>query len=257
MPYGFERYTANSGKLVISDNFLNVSLISKQSISNFSEVSDAATISRLFPALGDKGKIYQFTFTVGASLTNWLVAHSLSQNKIAVLEVIKSSATALNVKVYVTNDSNLSSSLIYVFASGATSGKNYGRQIFNALTGVCCFDSNLKYMRVIGTHEQKNNAVTTVPAGKTLAMLPCAYNIESASIEDSASPSPNPNSYVITIISTSTKALFNTCVGTTVTTLELSSSSTSGGNELASRLPRTAIKSLSSPFNLIIDVTNY
>jgi len=165
MGSGFEIRTESDNVLRVGDDFFNLALFTKIPLASFKSIDRNI--------YGNKwvyrdGLILQYEVTLPSASHTIIVAVTANNKGIAFLNLKQSGASAV-ITVYVPPNTNLSGLESYVFIDKLKSGKSYGKQVFNSISGECMFDSNLKYMKVHSVIP-KNGSVSIGATNKKLAI---------------------------------------------------------------------------------------
>ncbi|ELW84537.1 MULTISPECIES: hypothetical protein [Acinetobacter] len=169
MGYGFELRTESDNVLRISGDYFNLALANKIPLSSFTQQSTGVK-NAWFSLIN--GLLFKYDLALPLSLGNPCVALTGNSSDVFLLGTIRNGGT-LSILIYAPNVSALTGLNAYVFVSGLSSGKKYGRQVFNEQSGACVFDSNLKYMKMVavGINAVNTGQTVTVPSNKTIATL--------------------------------------------------------------------------------------
>lgn len=134
MPYGFEMYTQDGNVLNVSSNYFNLSLVQTGLLSELLYMNNIGG-----------GQLVRGMFNTG--LKHPTVAVEISEGRYVTIYDVDTNLRMFD--IWAAAGVDLTKVKYYVFSAGNTSNKTYGRQVFNDL-GECVFDSNLKYMRILG-----------------------------------------------------------------------------------------------------------
>ncbi|GEM_PF-6981959 len=177
MPAGFQAFNTATGSVQVDENYANLALLTKVTITSAANGNWAATAtlsvaSPTMPVVAVQSAVFVQLFRVYQSGGNWTFVYHAA-----------SAGAAIN---------------CYVFGKPvAPSGSGAGLQVFDA-SGSLTFDSRLKYARVaqmISGASYASTPAVTLPSGRTYAAVQCRYagEYELAVQEDDGGPSGSLN----------------------------------------------------------------